>query len=297
VVNRYTLPFPSPFLPLVFVKTSRPSSISLLGLLALGVLGACGPTPTTITLEEPELRYLRTQGQNVPLSYTVLDADGRKMMDARLRWTSSAPEVASVQEDGTVVVRKSGKTIIGVQGGRAKAALPLDLTILASLDVRAPGADFVEVGRTIKVAVKARNEMGHVLQGVTPAFRSSNEAVARVENGELIAATAGTATVTATLGHLNRAIAVQVVPPDFARLGLNLTSYTFKKKGQSVMVQARAYNRNGVALDRVPLEWFSSNSAVVTVSPEGRVTAVGTGRAVVSVVAGRRRTAADFIVE
>jgi uncharacterized protein YjdB len=280
-----------------FVKTSRPASFSLLGFLALGVLGACGPTPTTITLEQPEQRYLRTQGQNLPLSYTVLDADGRKMMDTRLRWTSSAPEVASVLEDGTVVARKSGKTIIGVQGGRAKAALPLDLTILASLDVRAPGADFVEVGRTIKLRVVARNEAGHVIPDATPTFRSSNEAVARVENGELIAATAGTATVTATLGHLNRAIAVQVVPPDFARLGLNLTSYTFKKKGQSVMVQARAYNRNGVALEKVPLEWFSSNTAVVTVSPEGRVTAVGQGRAVVSVVAGRRRTAADFIVE
>ncbi|WP_223639230.1 Ig-like domain-containing protein [Corallococcus sp. EGB] len=279
------------------MKTSRSFSISLMGFLALGVLGACGPSPTTITLEPPELRYLRTQGQNLPLGYTVLDADGRKMMDARLRWTSSAPEVASVLEDGTVVARKSGKTIIGVQGGRAKAALPLDLTILASLDVRAPGADFVEVGRTLKLRVVARNESGHVIADAAPTFRSSNEAVARVENGELIAASAGVATVTATLGHLNRAIAVQVVPPDFARLGLNLTSYTFKKKGQSVMVQARAYNRNGVALEQVPLEWFSSNSAVVTVSPEGRVTAVGPGRAVVSVVAGRRRTAADFIVE
>ncbi|MCY1036899.1 Ig-like domain-containing protein [Corallococcus sp. BB11-1] len=279
------------------MNTLRFSSRPLLGLFALGLLGACGPSPTTITVDPPTLRYLRTQGQNLPLSYTVLDADGRKMMDARLRWTSSAPEVASVREDGTVVARKSGKTIIGVQGGRAKAALPLDLTILASLEVRAPGADFVEVGRTIKVRVVARNELGHVIPDAEPAFRSNNEAVARVENGELIAATAGVATVTATLGHLSRAIAVQVVPPDFVRLGLNLTSHTFKKKGQSVQVQARAYNRSGAVLERVPLEWFSSNSAVVTVSSEGRVTAVGTGRAVVSVVAGRRRTAADFIVE
>lgn len=279
------------------MNTLRLSSRSLWGLFALGVLGACGPSPTTITVDPPELRYLRTQGQNLPLKYTVLDADGRKMMDARLRWTSSAPEVASVQEDGTVVARKSGKTIIGVQGGRAKAALPLDLTILASLEVRAPGADFVEMGRTIKLRVVARNEVGHVIPDAMPTFRSSNEEVAHVENGELIASTAGVATVTATLGHLSRAIAVQVVPPDFARLGLNLTSYTFKKKGQSVQVQARAYNRNGAVLERVPLEWFSSNAAVVTVSPEGRVTAVGTGRAVVSVVAGRRRTAADFIVE
>ncbi|RKH30504.1 Ig-like domain-containing protein [Corallococcus sicarius] len=279
------------------MKTLRLPSHSLLGLLALGVLGACGPSPTTITLEPPELRYLRTQGQRLPMNYVVLDADGRRMMDARLRWTSSAPDVASVLEDGTVVARKSGKTIIGVQGGGAKAALPLDLTILASLDVRAPGADFVEMGRTIKLRVVARDELGHVIPDAVPTFRTNNEAVARVENGELIASTAGLATVTATLGHLSRAIAVQVVPPDFARLGLNLTSHTFKKKGQSVQVQARAYNRNGAVLERVPLEWFSSNSAVVTVSPEGRVTAVGQGRAVVSVVAGRRRTAADFIVE
>jgi hypothetical protein len=278
------------------VKTPHPFSRPVVALAALGLLGACGPSPTTITVQPPEGRFLRVVGQSVPLEFTVQDAQGRRMAEPRLRWTSSAPEVASVQEDGTVVARKSGKTIIGVQGGSAKAALPLELTILGSLEVRAPGADFLEVGRTIKLHVVARNEQGHVIADAEPAFRSSDESVARVEKGELLDASPGVATVVATLGHLNRAIAVQVVPVDFVRLGLNLTSYTFKKKGQSVQVQARAYSRNGAVLDKVPLEWFTSDASVVTVSPEGRVTAVGVGRAVVSVVAGRRRTAADFIV-
>ncbi|RJS15792.1 hypothetical protein DRW03_32430 [Corallococcus sp. H22C18031201] len=279
------------------MTTSRlPVRPLLLGLLALSVLSACGPTPTTITLQPPEVRYLRASGQSVALEYTVQDAEGQRMASPRLRWTSSAPEVASVQDDGTVVVRKSGKAIIGVQGGRAKAAVPLELTILAGLDVRAPGADFVETGRTIKLHMVARNEQGHVIPNPAIAFRSSDETVAYVKDGLLVAASPGVATVTGSLGHLNRAIAVQVVPVDFVRLGLNLTSYTFKKSGQSVQLQARAYNRNGAVLDKVPLEWFSSDASVVTVSPEGRVTAVGVGRAVVSVVAGRRRTAADFIV-
>ncbi|HZI12066.1 MAG TPA: Ig-like domain-containing protein [Myxococcus sp.] len=263
--------------------------------LALGLLSACGPSPESITVQPLESRYMRMPGQNVKLDFVVIDSEGKRMSEPKLRWTSSATDVAIVQ-DGVVTVRKSGKTVIGVTGGKIREAIPLDLTILASLDVRAPGADFMEVGRVIKLRVVARNEQGDSLTDAAPAFRSTDETVVRVDGDQLVAGQPGTATVTATLGHLSRAIAVQVVPADFARLGLNLTHHIFKKPGDSLQLQARAYNRNGAVLERVPLEWFTSDAAVVTVSSDGRVTAVGPGRAVVSVVAGRRRTAAEFVV-
>jgi hypothetical protein len=275
------------------VKTRLPLPSVLV--LVLGLLSACGPSPDSITVEPLPTKYLRTPGQNVKLEYVVLDTEGQRMSEPKLRWTSSATDVALVQE-GVVTVRKSGKTTIGVTGGNIRTAIPLDLTILNSLDVKAPGADFMEVGRIIKLRVVARNEQGELLADAAPEFRSSDEAVVRVEDGQLVAVRPGTATVTATLGHLNRTIAVQVVPPDFARLGLNLTHYVFQRPGQSVLLQARAYNRNGAVLESVPLEWFTSDAAVVTVSGDGRVTAVGTGHAVVSVVAGRRRSAAEFVV-
>jgi len=277
------------------VKTPRTPFLRSVALLALGLLAACGPTPTSITLQPLESKFLRTPGQSVKLDFVVLDDEGQRMTEPKLRWTSSAPEVALVQ-DGVLTVRRSGKTVIGVTGGKVREALPLDLVILNSLDVRAPGADFLEVGRTIKLRVVARNEQGASLADVAPTFSSSDETVARVEDGQLVAVRPGSATVSATLGHLSRHIAVQVVPADFARLGLNLTHHQFQRRGQSVLLQARAFNRNGVVLDTVPLEWFTSDSAVVSVSQDGRVTAVGSGRAVVSVVAGRRRTAAEFVV-
>jgi uncharacterized protein YjdB len=279
--------------PLRAVKTRLPLPSVLV--LVLGLLSACGPSPASITVEPLPSKYLRTPGQNVKLEYVVLDTEGQRMSEPKLRWTSSATDVALVQ-DGVVTVRKSGKTTLGVTGGKIRTAIPLDLTILNSLDVKAPGADFMEVGRIIKLRVVARNEQGESLSDAAPEFRSSDETVVRVEDGQLVAVRPGTATVTATLGHLTRAIAVQVVPPDFARLGLNLTHHAFQRRGQSVMLQARAYNRNGAVLESVPLEWFTSDAAVVTVAPDGRVTAVGTGRAVVSVVAGRRRSAAEFVV-
>ncbi|MCY1019037.1 Ig-like domain-containing protein [Pyxidicoccus sp. MSG2] len=279
--------------PLRAVKTRLPLPSVLV--LVLGLLSACGPSPASITVEPLPSKYLRTPGQNVKLEYVVLDTEGQRMSEPKLRWTSSATDVALVQE-GVVTVRKSGKTTIGVTGGKIRTAIPLDLTILNSLDVKAPGADFMEVSRIIKLRVVARNEQGELLADAAPEFRSSDETVVRVEDGQLVAVRPGTATVTAALGHLNRAIAVQVVPPDFARLGLNLTHHAFQRPGQSVMLQAKAYNRNGAVLESVPLEWFTSDAAVVTVAPDGRVTAVGTGRAVVSVVAGRRRSAAEFVV-
>ena len=279
--------------PPAAVKTRLPFRSVLV--LVLGLLSACGPSPDSITVQPLPTKYLRTPGQNVKLDFVVLDAEGKRMSEPKLRWTSSATDVALVQ-DGVVTVRKSGKTTIGVTGGNIRTAIPLDLTILNSLDVKAPGADFMEVGRIIKLRVVARNEQGESLPDAAPEFRTSDETVVRVEDGQLIAVRPGTATVTAILGHLSRAIAVQVVPPDFARLGLNLTQHVFQRRGQSVLLHARAYNRNGAVLESVPLEWFTSDASVVTVSSDGRVTAVGTGRAVVSVVAGRRRSAAEFVV-
>ncbi len=272
----------------------RPALRSVL-VLALALLSACGPSPESITVQPLESKYLRTPGQNVKLDFVVLDSEGKRMLEPKLRWTSSATDVAIVQ-DGVVTVRKSGKTVIGVTGGKIREAIPLDLTILASLDVRAPGADFMEVGRIIKMRVLARNEQGDSLTDAAPVFKTSDESVVRNDGDQMVAVQPGTATVSATLGHLSRGIAVQVVPADFARLGLNLTHHAFKRVGESLQLQARAYNRNNAVLERVPLEWFTSDAAVVTVSPEGRVTAVGPGRAVVSVVAGRRRTAAEFVV-
>ncbi|MFY2559569.1 Ig-like domain-containing protein [Corallococcus terminator] len=276
------------------MKTPRFLFRSVL-VLTLGLLGACGPSPESLTFQPLESKFLRTPGQNVKLDFVVLDAEGQRMSEPKLRWTSSATDVALVQ-DGVVTVRKSGKTVIGVTGGKVREALPLDLIILNSLDVRAPGADFLEVGRTIKLRVVARNEQGASLPEMTPEFRSSDETVARVEDGQVVAVKPGSATVSANLGHLARHIAVQVVPADFARLGLNLTHHQFTRPGQSVLLLARAFNRNGAVLDSVPLEWFTSDASVVSVSKDGRVTAVGQGRAVVSVVAGRRRSAAEFVV-
>ncbi|WP_074954239.1 Ig-like domain-containing protein [Myxococcus fulvus] len=277
------------------MKTPRIPFRSVLLVVVLGLLSACGPTPGSLTFQPLESQFLRTPGQSVKLDYVVLDTEGERMREPKLRWTSSATDVALVQ-DGVMTVRKSGKTVIGVTGGKVREALNLDLVILNSLDVRAPGADFLEVGRTIKLRVVARNEQGASLQNATPEFRSSDESVARVEDGQVVAVKPGSATVSASLGHLARHIAVQVVPADFARLGLNLTHHQFQRRGQSVLLLARAFNRNGVVLDSVPLEWFTSDASVVSVSKDGRVTAVGSGRAVVSVVAGRRRSAAEFVV-
>lgn len=128
-------------------------------LLAAGLLGACGPVPETLTLIEPEDRLLRGPGQSVRLEYVAHDAQGRRVAEPRLRWSSSSPEVATV-EGGVVTARKTGRTTIEVSGGKARASVSFRVAIPGRLLLGAGEHGFIEVGRPERLSATVQDELG-----------------------------------------------------------------------------------------------------------------------------------------
>ncbi len=262
--------------------------------LCVGLLGACGPVPDSLTLLEPDERLLRSPGQSMKLEYEAFDAQGRRLVEPRLRWSSSAPEVASV-EGGKVVARRSGRATIEVSGGRARAALSFVVSIPGRLRVWAGEGEFIEVGRDERLGATVQDELGKRIRDAVPEWRSLDEHIARIEDGKVIGVAPGVATLRATVGHLREEVSVRVVPA-FSRLVLEPTRHTFTKRGQELQLRARALDRRGRSVEGVPVHWFTSNPAVVQVSASGKVMAVGPGRALVTISAGRKAGAAEFIV-
>jgi len=273
-----------------------PSFLSLRTLLLLStvLLGACGSAPATLTLVASEEGPLHVHGEKRTLQVTALDAQGRPVEDPELRWVSSAPEVATV-DNGVVMARRSGKTTIAVASGRARASLEVLVSIPGQIDIRVDSPDFVLAGQSMAISAVVKDEQGKPLRDVPPTWRSSDESVARVEEGRLIGVAPGRTTVTASVGPLSRGVAVQVVRSDFYRMEVDPTHVTFQKKGQQQQLRAKAFNSKGQLLDGVPFTWFSSDWSVATVSPTGQVTAVGPGRSVVTATAGRRKAAAEVV--
>ncbi|EPX61111.1 putative lipoprotein [Cystobacter fuscus DSM 2262] len=271
------------------------SARSLLLLSSL-VLGGCRSAPATLSLAMPESRPLHKQGESVVLEAIALDATGKPVEDADLRWVSSAPEVASVV-DGVVVARKSGRATIAAAAGKVRASVEVQVSIPSQLDIRVAGADFLLAGNSIAISAVVKNELGKPLVDVPPQWESSDETVARVENGRLIGVSPGHATITVTVPPLSRRLPVQVVRSDFARMEVEPTHVIFAKPGQTQQMRARTFNNRSIALSDVPVTWYSSDWSVATVSSTGQVTAVGPGRTVVTATAGRRKAAAEVVFE
>ncbi|XXF78714.1 Ig-like domain-containing protein [Myxococcaceae bacterium GXIMD 01537] len=277
------------------MTSPRSSLPRTLVVLSAGLLGACGSAPESITLVEPGERLLRRPGQSVQLEYLAHDARGRRLAEPRVKWVSSAPEVATVA-DGVVTAVKSGRAVVEVAGGRGRASVSFVVSIPGSLEVRASGVDFLEAGRSVKVSATVKDELGRLLRDAEVEWETSDAAIARIEGERILGIAAGRAVITASAGPLRRSFPVRVVPADFTRLSLSHTRHTFEKRGQSMRLKASALNSRGAPLEGVPMEWFTSDAAVVRVSDAGEVTAVGPGRAVVSVTAGRKRSAVEFVV-
>jgi hypothetical protein len=258
------------------------------------LLGACGSAPATLTLEAPHNDPLHVHGEKLALKVTALDAKGRPVEEPELRWVSSSPEVATV-DNGVVVARRSGRTTIAVASGPARASHEVLVSIPGQIDIRVDSPDFLLAGQSMAISAVVKDEQGKPLKDVPPTWRSSDEAVARVEEGRLLGVAPGRATVTASVGPLSRGVAVQVVRSDFSRMEVDPTHVSFQKKGQQQQLRARAFNSKGQVIDGVPFTWFSSDWSVATVSSTGQVTAVGPGRSVVTATAGRRKAAAEVV--
>lgn len=266
------------------------------GVACLLVLGACHPAPATLTLTVAEEGPFHSQGEKRVVQVLALDADGQPVDNPKLMWVSSSPDVATV-EDGVVVARHSGRTTVAAAVGKARGSLEVQVSIPSQVDIRVEGADFLLAGNSVAISAVVRNELGKALTDVPPQWVSMNPAVARVEQGRLVGVAPGKTTVSATVPPLTRTLQVQVVRADFGRVEVEPTHLVFVKKGQSQQMRARTFTTRSVAVNDVPVTWFSSDWSVATVSPTGLVTAVGPGRTVVTATAGRRKAAAEVVFE
>lgn len=159
----------------------------------------------------------------------------------------------------------------------------------------APADLSLQVGASAAVAAVPHDSNGTPVQGFTITWASSDTAVATVSSGGLVSARgAGTATIRATAAGKIGSIAVTVSAPpvvdrEVARVETDSAALALGV-GESRTIVARALDVNGQPLTRT-FAWSTSNGAVVSVDPAGKVVATGAGTALVTVSSeGRQAT-------
>jgi hypothetical protein len=267
-------------------------------LIALAV-AACGPSVKTISVE-PAKATLDAKGAAVPLRAVARDDKGQPIDLAKVKvaWSSSAPQVATVDEAGTVTAQRSGDAAVTAAIGEVKGVAQVVVSIPASISVSVPSRD-MRPAETLVLSVVVVDDAGKpVTVPRTITWASSDPGVARVADGKVEAVGPGSATVTASTGSLKATSQITVRVPEFSKLALTPSKTQTLKKGDKLTLKVAALDKKGQKVAGVPVAWKSSDARIATVSPEGVVSAVKKGNAKITAsAAGKSATVGITVTE
>ena len=244
---------------------------------------------TAVTVSEPRVTLLLSA--NAEEGETTLTAgvvpENAYCQD--ISWTSSNEAVASVDAEGKVTAHAPGTaSITAFSDDPYSASYPkraaVTVTVLQAVsDIELDQTDLTlnkNAYAVLHASVKPENASRKAL-----VWESSDPSVVRVSNGQVTALATGEATVTCTaedgsgVRAESRITVIQMVSgilvPDV--VGTMELLMDTQRTLQPVINPADATNKE--------VTWSSSDSSVVSVSDDGTVTAVGGGKAAVTVTA------------
>ena len=231
-----------------------------------------------ITLDKVEAEL--TRGEILQLAVTVMPEDARNQ---RVKWTSSAEKIATVDVNGKVVA-------IGVGEATITATATDDSGMLATCKVTVTPILTESISLNKKELTIEKTDSVQLVATVLPetaddrtvTWTSSDEEIVVVSaDGWVKALKAGTATVTATANDSSKKMAtcaVKVTPKLAEEISLNKTELALER---TEIAQLTAIVSPETVDDRT-VTWHSADEKVATVNSEGLVTAVGVGKTTIT---------------
>ena len=217
-------------------------------------------------------------GESETLTASVLP---QTATDQSYAWASTNPDIADVDQNGKVTARTAGTATITVttaDGGHIAACevtsyipfVPVtDITLSRSEATMAKGG-------TVTITATVYPENASVK---TVNWSSDAPGVACFnQNGEIMAVSAGHATITAKAGNCIATCQITVIVP-VTGISLNKNEIVLEEGESETLIVAIAPED---ATDRA-VTWSSSNSSVAVADASGRVSAKAAGTAVISV--------------
>ena len=228
---------------------------------------------TSVTLDKTTAS-LRA-GEAVTLTATVKPDDAT---DKTVTWTSSDESVATVSEGVVVAIKVGAATITAKAGDKtATCAVTVVATEVTSVTLDKTSAT-LKAGETVTLTATVNPDDA---TDKTVTWTSSDESVATVSEGVVVAVKVGTATITAKAGGKTATCAITVVATQVTSVTLDKTSATLKA-GETVTLSATV--KPDDATDKT-VTWSTSDASVATVT-NGVVSAVKVGTATITAKAG-----------
>ena len=144
------------------------------------------------------------------------------------------------------------------------------------------------VNDTLKISANYFDYSGERINGEEVIWTSSNEDIAKINNsGYLVGINTGQTTIYASASYFESDSLLVTVVDDTSKVSSIIItgSRNNLNTGDTLMLQAEAYNFNGNKLNNTTFNWKSSNESVLTVNSTGTVKARSTGTASITAIA------------
>ena len=151
---------------------------SVLASLAVAMAFQVAPAQVEIVAPRSEVEVQ----ESLLLTARAIDGAGRVMDDVLVRWISSTPEIAEVDQTGRVLATNPGTArITAVIGGWPTSTLIVirelgAATVVAELAYATPFA-----GQAVPLRVTALNRLGEAVANPVFTYQSDNDAIAHVK--------------------------------------------------------------------------------------------------------------------
>ena len=231
-----------------------------------------GITPAVVDLD--------ALADTVRLTPTPLDANGHPVSDPAVVWSSSDTLVASVDTVGLVIAVANGVTEIvatyGLLTGKAVVTVAQEAK---SMGITPAVVDLDALADTVRLTPTPLDANGHPVSDPAVVWSSSDQSVARVDDGGLVTAMKnGIATVTASLPPVV-ATATVTVAQKAVRARVNPLAAALELVGDTLRLAADALDANDSLVAGFEFAWISDDTSVAVVDMGGLVTGKGRGTA------------------
>ncbi len=240
----------------------------------------------------PATASLASAGATQRMTATVHDQKGGAMTGKVVTWSSSNPQVATVNSQGVVTAVNDGSAdiVATVEGVRGSSRVTVARTVNTATVTPTTGA-LRAIGRTVQFQAAGKDAGNQPVANAQFTWASSNPAVATVSpTGMVTAVGAGTANITATANGKSATAAVTVTQTTAT---VTVTPATANiTTGATTQLSAAAADSNSRPIAGKTFTWASSSPTIATVSTTGLVTGLAAGAARITATADGQSGAA-----
>jgi len=264
------------------------SAAGLEGVASLVVDFGPGGVPTTIVVT-PGAASLTVLGSTQQFQAVALDVNGAVVPGITFDWSTTAPDVATVDANGTATALQPGEVQVvaaaaGVSGASMLTVAGTTDGIPQSIEVT-PTSAATSPGGSAQFDAVALNASGETVPNVQFTWSVVDPSVATIDaTGRATAVAPGVTEVTASLGTLSGSstLIVTVGGGGVASIIVSPAPASLTGIGATRQFTAVALDGTGAVIPGVVFLWTSSDAAVATIDQTGLATSTGAGAATIS---------------